>query len=162
MNVCETIAEKERPESGMYGTPASGNNRELGDVYRQQYDTFAAVSSGNVVMYYQYDGGIPAKEDIKLVCELDYFRDFCYDMKTLADAGAWSRSALTNTVTAADAFGHLQGASIAWNTSVFPSIAPAEQTERVKCKSHDIPHDHLLGAGASSQTDLRLTSATKM
>ena len=161
MNFCLTIAEQETPESGIYAMPASGNNSELWDVYRQQYDTFAAVSSGNVVMYYQYDGEIPAKEDIKLVCELDYFRDFAHDMKTLADAGAWSRSALTNTVTDDDAFGNLQGASIAWNTSVFTYMEQAEKTEGVECAAYDITQDHLVGAEAYSNNDMAITAGSQ-
>ena len=161
MNFCQTIAEQETPESGIYAMPASGNNSELWDVYRQQYDTFAAVSSGNVVMYYQYDGDIPAKEDIKLVCELDYFRDFAHDMKTLADAGAWSRSALTNTVTDDDAFGNLQGASIAWNTSVFTYMEQAEKTEGVQCTAYDITQDHLVGAEAYSNNDMAITAGSQ-
>ena len=161
MNFCQTIAEQETPESGIYAMPASGNNSELWDVYRQQYDTFAAVSSGNVVMYYQYDGEIPAKEDIKLVCELDYFRDFAHDMKTLADAGAWSRSALTNTVTDDDAFGNLQGASIAWNTSVFTYMEQAEKTEGVECAAYDITQDHLVGAEAYSNNDMAITAGSQ-
>lgn len=161
MNFCQTIAEQETPESGIYAMPASGNNSELWDVYRQQYDTFAAVSSGNVVMYYQYDGDIPAKEDIKLVCELDYFRDFAHDMKTLADAGAWSRSALTNTVTDDDAFGNLQGASIAWNTSVFTYMEQAEKTEGVECAAYDITQDHLVGAEAYSNNDMAITAGSQ-
>ena len=161
MNFCQTIAEQETPESGIYAMPASGGNSELWDVYRQQYDTFAAVSSGNVVMYYQYDGEIPAKEDIKLVCELDYFRDFAHDMKTLADAGAWSRSALTNTVTDDDAFGNLQGASIAWNTSVFTYMEQAEKTEGVQCTAYDITQDHLVGAEAYSNNDMAITAGSQ-
>ena len=161
MNFCQTIAEQETPESGIYAMPASGNNSELWDVYRQQYDTFAAVSSGNVVMYYQYDGEIPAKEDIKLVCELDYFRDFAHDMKTLADAGAWSRSALTNTVTDDDAFGNLQGASIAWNTSVFTYMEQAEKTEGVQCAAYDITQDHLVSAEAYSNNDMAITAGSQ-
>ena len=161
MNFCQTIAEQETPESGIYAMPASGGNSELWDVYRQQYDTFAAVSSGNVVMYYQYDGEIPAKEDIKLVCELDYFRDFAHDMKTLADAGAWSRSALTNTVTDDDAFGNLQGASIAWNTSVFTYMEQAEKTEGVECAAYDITQDHLVGAEAYSNNDMAITAGSQ-
>ena len=161
MNFCQTIAEQETPQSGIYAMPASGNNSELWDVYRQQYDTFAAVSSGNVVMYYQYDGEIPAKEDIKLVCELDYFRDFAHDMKTLADAGAWSRSALTNTVTDDDAFGNLQGASIAWNTSVFTYMEQAEKTEGVQCTAYDITQDHLVGAEAYSNNDMAITAGSQ-
>ena len=161
MNFCLTIAEQETPQSGIYAMPASGNNSELWDVYRQQYDTFPAISSGNVILYYQYDGGIPAKEDIKLVCELDYFRDFCYDMKTLADAGAWSRSALTNTVTDDDAFGNLQGASIAWNTSVFTYMEQAEKTEGVECAAYDITQDHLVGAEAYSNNDMAITAGSQ-
>ena len=161
MNFCLTIAEQETPQSGIYAMPASGGNSELWDVYRQQYDTFAAVSSGNVVMYYQYDGEIPAKEDIKLVCELDYFRDFAHDMKTLADAGAWSRSALTNTVTDDDAFGNLQGASIAWNTSVFTYMEQAEKTEGVECAAYDITQDHLVGAEAYSNNDMAITAGSQ-
>ncbi len=161
MNFCLTIAEQETPQSGIYAMPASGGNSELWDVYRQQYDTFAAVSSGNVVMYYQYDGDIPAKEDIKLVCELDYFRDFAHDMKTLADAGAWSRSALTNTVTDDDAFGNLQGASIAWNTSVFTYMEQAEKTEGVQCTAYDITQDHLVGAEAYSNNDMAITAGSQ-
>ena len=161
MNFCQTIAEQETPQSGIYAMPASGNNSELWDVYRQQYDTFAAVSSGNVVMYYQYDGEIPAKEDIKLVCELDYFRDFAHDMKTLADAGAWSRSALTNTVTDDDAFGNLQGASIAWNTSVFTYMEQAEKTEGVQCAAYDITQDHLVSAEAYSNNDMAITAGSQ-
>ena len=161
MNFCLTIAEQETPESGIYAMPASGGNSELWDVYRQQYDTFAAVSSGNVVMYYQYDGDIPAKEDIKLVCELDYFRDFAHDMKTLADAGAWSRSALTNTVTDDDAFGNLQGASIAWNTSVFTYMEQAEKTEGVQCTAYDITQDHLVSAEAYSNNDMAITAGSQ-
>ena len=161
MNFCQTIAEQETPESGIYAMPASGGNSELWDVYRQQYDTFAAVSSGNVVMYYQYDGEIPAKEDIKLVCELDYFRDFAHAMKTLADAGAWSRSALTNTVTDDDAFGNLQGASIAWNTSVFTYMEQAEKTEGVECAAYDITQDHLVGAEAYSNNDMAITAGSQ-
>ena len=161
MNFCQTIAEQETPQSGIYAMPASGNNSELWDVYRQQYDTFAAVSSGNVVMYYQYDGEIPAKEDIKLVCELDYFRDFAHDMKTLADAGAWSRSALTNTVTDDDAFGNLQVASIAWNTSVFTYMEQAEKTEGVQCTAYDITQDHLVGAETYSNNDMAITAGSQ-
>ena len=39
-NFMLTIAEKETPESGIYGLASSGDNNELWDVYRQQFDTF--------------------------------------------------------------------------------------------------------------------------
>lgn len=156
-----TIAEKETPESGIYALAASGDNNELWDVYRQQTDTFLALDSSYLDFMYEYNGGIPAKEDIKLAYEFDSFRNYCYDMKEMADAGCWSRSALTNTVTDDDAFGNLQGASIAWNTSVFTYCEQAEKTEGVYCMGYDLTSDHLVGAEAYSNNDMAITAGSK-
>ena len=119
-NFMLTIAEKETPESGIYALAAAGDNNEMWDVYRQQFDTMLALDSSFMDFMYKYDGKtLPTKDDIKLVYEFDEFRAYAKDMKEMADAGCWSRSALTNTITDDDAFGNLQGASICWNASVF-------------------------------------------
>lgn len=156
-----TIAEKETPESGIYALAAGGDNNELWDVYRQQTDTFLALDSSYMDFMYEYDGEIPAKEDIKLAYEFDSFRNYCYDMKEMADAGCWSRSALTNTVTDDDAFGNLQGASIAWNGSVFTYMEQAEKTEGVECMAYDLTTDHLVGAEAYSNNDMAIAAGSK-
>ena len=155
-----TIAEKETPASGIYGLAAATDNNELWDVYRQQYDTFLALDSNYMDLMYEYKGNIPNKEDIKLAYEFDFFRDYCMDMKKLADAGAWSRSALTNTVSDDDAFANLQGASIAWNGSVFTYMEQAEKTEGVKTMAYDLTQDHFVGAEAYSNNDMAITAGS--
>ena len=119
-----TIAEKETPESGIYALAASGDNNELWDVYRQQTNTMLALDSNYMDFIYEYkEGELPSADDIKFVYEYEPFKEYANDMKEMADAGCWSRSALTNTVTDDDAFGALQGASIAWNASAFTRLS---------------------------------------
>lgn len=156
-----TIAEKETPESGIYALAAATDNNELWDVYRQQYDTFLALDSNYLDFMYEYTGKLPAKEDIKLAYEFDSFRQYAKDMKEMADAGCWSRSALTNTVTDDDAFGNLQGASIAWNASVFTYMKQAEQTAGVECMAYDLTTDHFVGAEAYSNNDMAIAAGSK-
>lgn len=156
-----TIAEKETPESGIYALAASGDNNELWDVYRQQTDTFLALDSSYMDFMYEYKGEIPTKDDIKLAYEFDSFRDYAKDMKEMADAGCWSRSALTNTITDDDAFGNLQGASIAWNGSVFTYMEQAEKTDGVECMAYDLTKDHLVGAEAYSNNDMAIAAGSK-
>lgn len=156
-----TIAEKETPESGIYALAAAGDNNELWDVYRQQTDTFLALDSNYTDFIYEYKGQLPTKDDIKLVYEYEPFRAYAKDMKEMADAGCWSRSALTNTVTDDDAFGALQGASIAWNGSVFTYMKQAEQTEGVQCAAYDLTTDHLVGCEAYSNNDMAITASSK-
>jgi putative aldouronate transport system substrate-binding protein len=156
-----TIAEKETPESGIYALAASGDNNELWDVYRQQTDTLLALDSSWMDFMYEYKGSIPSKDDIKLAYEFDAFRQYAYDMKEMADAGCWSRSALTNTITDDDAFGNLQGASIAWNSSVFTYMRQAEKTEGVECMAYDLTKDHLVSAEAYSNNDMAIAAGSK-
>lgn len=160
-NFCLTVAEKETPESGVYALAASVDNNELWDVYRQQYDTFLALDSDYMDFIYKDTGALPKADEISLVYETPEFRQYAYDMKELADAGAWSRSALTNTVTDDDAFGALQGASIAWNASVFTYIEQAEQTEGVVGAAYDLTKDHFVGCEAYSNNDMAITASSK-
>ncbi len=142
-NYLKTIAEKETPESGIYAYAAATDNNELWDVYREGYNIRTAVDNDLLDLTYVYtdENTIPAANEIQLVYATEEFRSFCDEMKALADAGVWSRSALTNSVTDDEAFGALQGASIAWNSSVFSYIKTAEQTEGVKCAVYDLSAD---------------------
>ena len=158
-NFSLTVAEKETPDSGIYALAAAGDNNELWDVYREQYDTFLALDSDWFDMIYEYkEGQLPTRDDIKLAYEYEPFREYAKDMKEMADAGCWSRSALTNTVTDDDAFGALQGASIAWNASVFTYMRQAEQTGA----AYDITSPHLVGCEAYSNNDMAITASSKM
>lgn len=161
MNFAKIIAEKETPDSGIYALAAAGDNNELWDVYRQKDDTFLALDSDYFDLMYQYKKGeLPDASEIKLVYETDLFKEYAHDMKELADAGAWSRSALTNTVTDDDAFGNLQGASIAWNTSVFTYIEQAEQTEGVVGAAYDLTKDNLVGCENYSNNDMAIAAGS--
>ncbi len=82
-------------------------------------------------------------------------------MKALADAGCWSRSALTNTVTAADSFGALQSASIAWNGAVFTYMKQAEKTDGVECMAYDLTKDHLVCPEAYSNNDMAIAAGSQ-
>jgi len=161
MNFMVTMGQKETPESGIYGLASSGDNNELWDVYRQQYDTFLALDSDYFDMIYQWDGDLPTADEITTSYETEWFREYAKDMKTLADAGCWSRSALTNTVTDDDAFGALQGASIAWNGSVITYVRQAEQSEGVKCAIYDLTTDHFVGCEAFSNNDMAIAAGSK-
>lgn len=160
-NFMLTMAEKETPESGIYGLASSGDNNELWDVYRQQFDTFLALDSDYFDMIYSWDGDLPESNEIKLVYETDEFRAYAKDMKEMADAGCWSRSALTNTVTDDDAFGALQGASIAWNGSVITYVRQAEGSEGVECAIYDLTTDHFVGCEAYSNNDMAIAAGSK-
>ncbi|MBQ6680522.1 MAG: ABC transporter substrate-binding protein [Lachnospiraceae bacterium] len=161
MNFMLTIAEKETPESGILAEAASGGNAELLDVYRQQYDTFT-ISAAGLSFDYSYNGtGAPEWEDIQFRYETDWYRDFCKDMKTLADAGCWSRGALNGDVSDDDAFAALTGASIAWNGTVFNYMKQAEKTEGVKCAAYDLTTDHLVKCEEANNGDLAIAKASK-
>ena len=160
-NYVLTIAEKETPESGILGMAAAGNNAELWDVYREQFDTLEALRSGSYITYYfSYTGGLPTFDEIQFAWTSQWFSDFCKDMKEMADAGVWSRSALTNEVSDDDAFGALSGASIAWNTSVFTYIEQAEKTEGVECAAYDITMNIAPGE-AYNNNDMAITTSSK-
>ena len=161
MNFMITMGEQETPESGIYGLASSGDNNELWDVYRQQFDTFLALDSDYFDMIYSWDGDLPTADEITTSYETDWFREYAKDMKTLADAGCWSRSALTNTVTDDDAFGALQGASIAWNGSVITYVKQAEQSDGVKCAIYDLTTDHFVGCEAFSNNDMAIAAGSK-
>lgn len=161
MNFMVTMGEKETPESGIYGLASSVDNNELWDVYRQQYDTFLALDSDYFDMIYSWDGDLPKADEITMSYETDWFRNYAKDMKKLADAGCWSRSALTNTVTDDDAFGALQGASIAWNGSVITYVKQAEQSDGVKCALYDLTTDHFVGCEAFSNNDMAIAAGSK-
>jgi len=157
-----TIAEKETPESGIYAMAAATDNAEMWDVYREQYNSFLALDSNYLGLMYEYDGALPAKEDIKLIYEFDWYRDFAKDMKTLADAGAWSRSALTNSVTDDDAFEAGQGASIAWNLSVMNYVRPLEARDpSAQCMLYDLTTANLVEAEAYSNNDMAIAAGSE-
>ena len=162
MNFMLTVAEKETPETGIYAMAADSDNTELWHVYRQQFDTFYVNDSNLLTFLYSYaNREVPAAEDIKFAWGTDWFRDFAHDMKTLADAGCWSRSALSNTISEYDSFAALQGASIAWNGSVFQYMERAEETEGVYCNAYDLTSENMVGTESYINNAMAIAAGSK-
>lgn len=162
MNFMLTIAEKETPESGILAQASSGSNPEIWEIYRQQYDMFYLLKDNNLHYQYVYrEGELPSVEDIELCWNSEAFLNFAKDMKKLADAGCWSRGALSGTVSDDDAFGALQGASIAWNATVYNYMRMAEKNEGVRCMAYDLTGDHLVSCEEFNNNDMAIAAASK-
>jgi len=127
-NFLVTIAQKETPESGIFGIAAAAGNGELRRVWMQQYDMFDGVNAQIGPFAYLYNGGaIPKEEDFFLYWDSSYMRDFAKRMKYLYENGAWSQDALSATVSDDDSFANGTGASIAWNGTVYSYGKQAEK-----------------------------------
>lgn len=119
-NYLVTIAKNETPQSGIWGLAASESNSELMDVWMQQYEIMDSTLAFTGPFAYLYNGGkIPGDDDFFLLWDSDYIRDFCKRMQYLSQNGVWSQDAMSGTVSDDDAFANGQGASIAWNGSVY-------------------------------------------
>lgn len=133
-----TIAEKETPESGILGFGGQGDNTAFWELWYTNENWLDAYFTNKLRFSFAYDGELPAAEDIKLAWETDLFRSFCKEMKELADAGVWSRSALNETVNEWQAFGAGKSASIEWNGSVFTYMKEVEKNEGVTTAAYDL------------------------
>lgn len=153
-----TIAEKETPESGIYGLASDVYNLEPWRMYYQQYNS-VPVYNDDFLFSYREDGSLPEAGEIKFAMETEMFRTFCYDMKELADAGAWSRSALTNTITSHESFANLQAASTCWNGTVFSYMKRAEANEGVVTAAYDLTKDNIVVPEAYSNSDMAITAS---
>ena len=141
MNYALTIAEKETPESGIYALSAAADNIEVWRTYYQQFNAMP-VYNDDFLVPFPAAGELPAAEEIKFAMTTDWFRSFAHDMKKLADAGAWSRSALTNTILNYQAFGNGTGASTFWNGTIFSYMRQVEKTgEGIACMPCDLSPD---------------------
>ncbi len=137
MNYALTIAEKETPESGILALAAATDNTEVWRSYFQQFNAMAIYNDDFLVSYHE-DGTLPEAEEIKWAMSTDWFRAYAHDMKKLADAGAWSRSALTNTIANYQAFGNGTGATTFWNGTIFSYM---RQVEREDANAECVPVD---------------------
>lgn len=138
------VSKEVTPKTGTYALDSAKNNKELWDLYRQQYDTFYAWQSGWLTIIYQYDGYAPEYDDLEFTYETDYFREFCYDTRKLNEANVWRNNALNGDWIEADSFADLTSASLVWNKTVFDYIPLAEANEGVSCEVYNITPDNLV------------------
>ena len=157
------IAAKETPESGIFGIAASGDNAQVWNVYREQFDTMEALNSQDWITYYfQYEEGkIPTKDDFIFAWDNDWFKAYCKDMVELSHAGAWSRSALTNEVQVQDAFAALTGASFCRNSGITYFQQAEAGGSDVECQIYDICQNNFSVAEAYNNNCMAITSSSK-
>ena len=142
MNFMLTIAEKETPESGIFAMNAASDTIELWRTYYEQFNMMG-VYNDDFLTIYPEDGTLPAAESILFAVTTDQFKQYAHDMKTLADAGCWSRSAMSNTVLNYEAFANLTGASLVWNGTIFNYMHQAE-AQGVTTNAYDLsPNAHV-------------------
>lgn len=159
LNYCKVIAEKETPESGIFAIAADNYyQEEFFRVFYQQYNMVPVWNEDDVMYAYKEGGALPDASDLQYMVTTDIFRKFCYDMKDLADAGAWSRSAITNTVSMVDSFANLTGAAIAWNGSVFNYMKQAEQNKDIVCNAYVLTKDNVVMPEAYSNSCMAITA----
>lgn len=159
-NYVKTIAAEETASTGIFGMNASTNNRELWRAFIQQENRYPLYGE---IFHYVYDGSgnLPDFSEVSSYFETDLFRRFCHDMKELADAGVWSQSAQTNTVSMHDSFANLTGASMWWNGSVYGYGRRAEQADSsVKAVAYDIFSDAMLVPEAYSNNNYAIPVST--
>ena len=142
MNYMLTIAEKETPESGIFAMNAASDTIELWRTYYEQFNSMG-VYNDDFLTTYPEDGSLPEAESIRYAVTTDMFRQYALDMKKLADAGCWSRSALSNTIPNYEAFANLTGASLVWNGTIFNHMHTAEAAGAVT-NAYDLsPNAHV-------------------
>lgn len=151
------VANEITPETGIYAMAAAKDNSELWDQYKQQYDVMYATEHGWFKMMYRYGGRTPRSEDISLVYNTDIFKNYCYEMRKLAEAGVWSPDAIKNeSITDDEAFAALQGASISWNKSIFTYIHQAEANPDIRCEAYFLTPEHIVETEAFSNNNLAI------
>lgn len=156
-----TIAEKETPESGIWGIAASGNNSELRIVWNQRFNLMHDKMGTGPFGYLYNDGKVPSIDDFFVYWDSEYFRDFAKRMKYLREKGVWSQDALTNTVSDDDAFANGQGACIAWNGTVYQYGRLAEENLGVTVGYYDITPDSIVMVENYNNNMFAIAAASK-
>ena len=162
-NYLVTIAQDETPESGILGIAASQNNAELMDIWMQQYEIMDSTLAFTGPYAYLYnDGALPEDDDFFVLWDSQYIRDFCKRTQYLRQNGAWSQDALSNTVSDDDAFANGQGASIAWNGTVYTYGKQCEDNvEGAVVGFYDLTPDKIVNAENYSNAIMSIAAASK-
>lgn len=158
VNYLVTIAEKETPESGIWGLAASAGNAELSAVWKQQFEIMTVFEPYS---YLYNNGTLPTAADFFLYWDSQYFRDFAKQMKDMSDKGVWSQDALTNSVSDDDAFANGQGACIAWNGTVFQYGKLAEDNLGATVGYYDITSEQVVMAENYNNALFAIAAASK-
>lgn len=118
-NYLFTIAEKEK---GVQALASTGSNSELRDVLALQNNGVYSISAANYPFVYKDTNGLtapPEPNEVEYFYTSKYYKDFIDLMKDWADKGVWSKNAINNTVSTADAYSQGKSATLPWTDAVF-------------------------------------------
>jgi ABC-type glycerol-3-phosphate transport system substrate-binding protein len=114
-----TVAEKEK---GIQALASAGNNGELRDILALQNNKVYSISGANYDYVYKDTNGLaapPKPEEVEYLYTSSYYKDFIDRMKVWAEKGVWSKNAINNSVSTADAYGQGKSAALPWVDAVF-------------------------------------------
>ncbi len=103
-------------EEGIFPYAAGTDGVELSIQMFQRKNNVIGSNSLPKYVGYIYDGNkMPAAEDMIWQYTTDEFREYVHLAKTWADMGFWSKNAVSNTISPADAFINGTSATVFWN-----------------------------------------------
>lgn len=103
-------------EQGISPYAAATDGVELAiQMYQCKNDMFPSTSLGKYIGYYYNGNNKPSADDMVWQYTTEEYREFVNLMKSWADMGFWSKNAVSNTISPADAFINGTSACVFWN-----------------------------------------------
>ena len=114
-------------ETGIFAYNAGKNDQLVLNQLTRIFDLHTIARSGYFRFVYG-DGAVPAPEDVHFLYTSDWYKFMVEEAYELAQAGIWSRSALSKTENGAQSFQNGTGAVISWNYTIFQYMTYLEET----------------------------------
>lgn len=103
-------------EEGIYAYAAATDGVELSiQMFQRKNDLFGSNSLGKYIGYFYEGNNAPTAEDMIWQYTTDEYREYVNLAKSWADKGFWSKNAVSNTISPADAFINGTSATVFWN-----------------------------------------------
>jgi putative aldouronate transport system substrate-binding protein len=111
----KAVADNEK-DSGIYPYAAGTDGVELSiQLFQCKNNLFPSTSLGKYIGYFYNGNNKPTADDMVWEYTTDQYREFVNLAKKWADDGFWSKNAVSNTISPADAFINGTSASVFWN-----------------------------------------------
>ena len=109
------VADNEK-ESGIYPYAAGTDGVELSiQMFQCKNNLFGSTSLGKYIGYFYNGNNKPTADDMVWEYTTDQYKEFINLAKKWSDEGFWSKNAVSNTISPADAFINGTSASVFWN-----------------------------------------------
>jgi putative aldouronate transport system substrate-binding protein len=111
----KAVADNEK-DNGIYPYAAGTDGVPFSiQMFQCKYDLFPSTSLDTYVGYFYNGNNKPTAEDMVWQYTTDQYKEFVNLAKRWADMGFWSKNAVSNTISPADAFINGTSASVFWN-----------------------------------------------